>query len=397
MEEKITDNKGKIIVFYQGGYYSNGASAADRRVRDLVRGLYYAGGYVELHLPVWKKGQKDIPNSDAKEYKIVYLGKRNNKGKILKRIDYWYRFINYCKLRNVQTILFYGATPDLIIPSLLLKKVYKKVTMAEFCDSHSLSKHALMKKKSIILGEKILPKCTNINVVISDYLNNQTKRYAPNTPSIKIPILVDSDSFIINSTKLNEQSFNIAYVGGLWKDYGVDILLESYSKFLKITNNKNIKLTIAGRLDDTDKHTDVLGQIAKLGIGGNTEVTGWVTTDRVIHILNQANVVVVPHLNTPFCNAGLPTKLAEYAIMGKAIIITDVGDVKKYFSDKKDCLICEPNNVDSLSTCLESLYFNKDLTKRIGENAKKLALSMFDYKVNGLALMDKIKNYDTCN
>lgn len=394
--EKVGKQCCKVIVFYQGGYYSNGATAADRRVRDLARGLVYAGAEVELHLPAWKKNQKDLPTSDLEEYSLVYLGSKESKGKVRKRINYWKQFLKYFKENKVDAVLFYGATPDLIFPSYIIKNRFKKISIAEFCDSHALGKHKFLKKLSIIAGEQILPKCTNLNIAISDYLEQQVKKAAPKVPTLKIPILVDSDAFKARDSKKSDQ-FKITYIGGLWKDYGVGVLLEAFSDLLKNHKQENFQLTIAGRLGNTEKHTDVRGKVKQLGIENNTDITGWVSTSRVIELLNEADVVVIPHLDTPFCNAGLPTKLAEYAIMAKAVVMTDVGDVGQFFTDKENGLICNPNNAESMFKCLEELYKSPSLLNKVGNAAQKLAFSLFDYKVNGGMLLKKIKEHDTGN
>jgi glycosyltransferase involved in cell wall biosynthesis len=109
----------------------------------------------------------------------------------------------------------------------------------------------------------------------------------------------------------------------------------------------------------------------------------------VKQLLTDSDIVVVPQTNNVFSRAGLPTKLAEYAAMGKAIVMTNVGDVNKYFTDKQDALFCEPENIESLHNTILELIENEDLRRKLEQNSYQIARKYFNIQSNGRIITDK--------
>ena len=159
--------------------------------------------------------------------------------------------------------------------------------------------------------------------------------------------------------------------------------------------NQNVKLLIAGRLNKQEDYVDAEGLVEKFNLKEDVILTGWADTETVNEILNAADILTVPHHNDTLNKAGLPTKLAEYSCIGKAIVASKVGDVDKYFTHRENAFLTEGSNLESLSNGLLEVVENKELREYISKNARNTALNVFNYKVNGnmmINVLKKLKN-----
>lgn len=367
-----------------------GYSAADRRVRDLVRGLIYAKASVSLLIPKYHINKSDI--DVEKEFNTEYLG-TSKKFKLLNRLIYWFKVLGYVKKNEINAVFLYNTQLDSVFFAWFLSKRKIKI-ITEICDLHSNSDFFTLKSFFARLTEKYLPRYSNMVITISKYLTNHIRKYDLNVPIFTIPILVDTDFFskkieYSNDVKfINNSEFLISYVGGLWKHQGVRYLMEAFK--LIIDDNYNAKLLIAGDYEPNDNKDDVISLSKMLAIEEQLILPGWVKTNSVKEILDNSDLLVISQTNQDFTQAGLPTKLAEYCAVNKPILITKVGDVMIYFKDKVNCIMCEPDNVYSIYEGIKYAIDNKDKLNQIADNAHDLALSVFDYKVNGKKLLIKI-------
>lgn len=373
----------KIAIVYQGIFPSLlGASGADRRVRDLTRGLALKN---EVCMFVPSDKNYNQPNTNEDEFDIVYLGKwKKGKNRILNKFFFWSRLKNKCLEVKFDCVLFYGTSIE-SIPVMKWMRNRNIFVAYEISDEASSSQTGLQKWR-YKQTETRLPALSNLNIVISKYLFDMVRTVAPSTPALRIPILSDQDLFKndkLRGTKLREK-FSIdrneilfAYVGGTWKEEGVSTLLRALK--LAILDNSKIKLVIAGRLMKTERHDDLEGLVDELDLRNHVILVGWVGTDEVIDIYSGADVLCLPQIQHGFNVAGLPTKLAEYSAMGKPILASEVGDVPLYFTNGVDCILYKPGNIDIMAESMKRL--SKDLQLRIslGKAAKKLAEANFNY------------------
>jgi glycosyltransferase involved in cell wall biosynthesis len=388
----------KLAVTYIGIFPPlKGFSGGDRRVRDIVRGLAYPDNEVYMLIPNYRNPHKENVDTD---FKILYLGSERFKNTpLLNRFFYWQKVIQFSKKNALDALLFYGPSLESYVPARLIKWTKTKVIM-EMCDMQSSNTNVLLKRIYEKLGERLMPKATDLNVVISKFLFDFVHAAAPKTPIETIPILADTDMFQPDATKraayrqknsISDEQIVITYVGGMWKEEGIDNLMASFAQLVAVFGQK-VKLLIAGKITKDPSCTDVEGLMETLNIKDSVILAGWVDTDTVISILNASDILTVPQGNATFNKAGLPTKLAEYSSMGKAIVATKMGDVPVYFKHEDNALLCTPSDTQSLFESLERLIKEPELRMKIGQNAKNTAKNVFDYRINGAKIINFIKN-----
>lgn len=234
-----------------------------------------------------------------------------------------------------------------------------------------------------------LPKHTQLNIVISTFLEDRFRRIAPGTPLIVVPPLVDPNRFLpknVEATAFRESwgigdSVLVSYLGSYWRVDGVTILLQAVKSLVQ--QGLKFRVAISGAVVQGMECDDVSTLIRSLSLEEIVVQTGWLATDDVVSAMTAADVLVVPKLNDVANIAGTPTKLAEYLSVGRAVVASNIGDIPRYILDRQNGLLCKPGDVNSLAQALSDLITHPDLRHRLAANARATAQEHFDYRAAG--------------
>ncbi|MEZ4909318.1 MAG: glycosyltransferase family 4 protein [Saprospiraceae bacterium] len=389
----------RIAVLFQGVFPSStGLGGGQRRVNDFCKSLSLVAEKVYMLVPNWNN--KALPNLEEKYFDVKIINEDTRKCNFfLNKLGYPKGIYKFIKENSIDTVLFYNNSAELFfLKKKLMKEGYN--VLYEQCDLPSSSNTGYY-KYYLKLGEKYLPRHSTLNIAISEFLQADMKKQAPEVPTLTIPVLVDravffNDEKLSNETKekhgIKPNDIVISYAGGTWKDEGLKLLIEVFAQLIK--SYKNLKLIIAGKLVQSSQHDDILSLVDEYQIKDNCITPGWLTTEEVKGVLSAADILVLPQLKNNFNVAGLPTKVAEYSSMGKAIVVSNIGDISLYFTDGENALLCTPSNFDSLYEKLEKLIQNKGLREKLGKKAEDVAELIFNFKNAGKSIIDKLnKSY----
>jgi glycosyltransferase involved in cell wall biosynthesis len=124
-----------------------------------------------------------------------------------------------------------------------------------------------------------------------------------------------------------------------------------------------------------------------IGADHDRELALAAQSDRRIHIepsvplealpgrLARAWVIAIPQRDELVSRAQLPAKLIDAMALGKAIVSTDVGDMRRWLSD--DCgRVVPPGDPARLGAAIEALLVDAEQTARIGANARARFLAL---------------------
>jgi glycosyltransferase involved in cell wall biosynthesis len=378
----------KSAVIYLGVFPPvKGASGGDRRVRDITIGISNHSIKTTMIVPKWQ--DKGIRNQDSKYFDIKYVGSIFNRVPVLNRLFFWINATLFLWKEKYNISLMYYTTIDSLPFILILRLLGIKIGF-EISDLNAPELTGLIRWHALLI-ENFIPKFTNLNVGISDFICSHFKRVAPNVKTIKIPILADPETFVFSEASrkdyrskkgLSDDDILVVYAGGTWKAEGVAVLMEAVKTIQQ--NLSNIHLIVAGRAVKNDDRFDDIEAISATMDAKRVILTGWIATDELLSIYCAADILVVPQLKNNFNKAALPTKLAEYSAMGKAILLSDVGDVNLYFKNNDNAVVMEDSTVDNIIDSLSSLSKNEHLRKAIGMNAKITAETTLNRSKAGL-------------
>lgn len=148
---------------------------------------------------------------------------------------------------------------------------------------------------------------------------------------------------------------------------GVGELLQAVA-YLKI-KGAPIRLTLAGG-GQIDRYK---AEAEQLGIADRVDFTGWVSGKDIHELLRSRSALVLPSYQE-----GFPMAIIESLSAGLPVIATPVGSIGELMSDKKDCLLVTPGDVDCLTVALRSMATDESLRMHLKANGKALYAEHFD-------------------
>ena len=363
----------ELAAVYQGAYPPRIFGGGDRRIRDLLKALATHCGRAVMLSAAGPDGMP--PNADAGIFEVEYLGRAGGgQRSAIRRLRFWWSVFQYVRRHRVRIVMLYNTTLESAAVARCLKAL-GVVVLYEICDLMSEGSNSAILRMLTKQGESLLPRCSSLNIVISDYLARHVRAVAPRVPVVQVPILVDADTFHACPERgagfraahgIPAEAPLLAYAGGTWKLEGLVHLLEAFHSIQAA--HPEARLCIAGHYARDDQHDDVVA-LAANGPGRDRIILpGMLPTDDVVALYSAADVLVVPQIRHEFNQAGLPTKLAEYSAMGRAIVATDVGDVGKYFNEES-AVICEPSSTPALAAAIAGLLDDPERRRRLAAGA----------------------------
>jgi glycosyltransferase involved in cell wall biosynthesis len=108
--------------------------------------------------------------------------------------------------------------------------------------------------------------------------------------------------------------------------------------------------------------------VRSFNVEGNITFTGLVSHEIVPEVLHSCQILALTRPRGVFAEAGFPTKLGEYFACKKPVVITDVGDIPRYFTNEEHVMLVEAENIGSITKGFERLLVEPGLAERLSLN-----------------------------
>lgn len=202
-------------------------------------------------------------------------------------------------------------------------------------------------------------------------------------PKANVEILVNSVNVISYKSNLNNERFNILFLGALIKRKGIYDLIEVI-KLLKedsLLDKYNVCFFIGGSGIEEIKFKQLIN---KYELNEYVEMLGWVDKKTKIDLLKKSHLFVLPSYNE-----GLPVAILEAMNFGLPIISTRVGSINEAVIDNYNGILISPGNKNELKYAIEKIILDKKIWDKYSENSKKNIIEKFDEKINFFKLNKK--------
>ena len=162
----------------------------------------------------------------------------------------------------------------------------------------------------------------------------------------------------------------VAYAGHLYPWKGVDVLLEA------LTRAPLVRARIVGGHPAEGDLGRLKALAQRLGIESRVEFVGFVHRTAVPGLLEQADVLVLPHTATPVSERyASPLKLFEYMAAGKPIVASDLSAVREILRDGQNACLVPPGDAAALAAGLARALADPSFAERIARSAYEEAAS----------------------
>lgn len=396
----MNQNKKIIIV---GNFLFPSGSAPSMRVRNMANG-FIQNGY-DVHII-------SISPSNSSRYKVgkMYqehgytfeftadLNKINNSA--ISKILYFFkfylasksmfrRFELYMKLNSVALVLGYGRNYMMMNMIFSSCKSAGVPTVLDICEKYDYSKRLLNLfnplKLDQIRGMKLLPQRATLLTLITSSLNNYYTNI--NTNRLIIPGIETWEDVKPEVKFKSHEKRIITYVGSLIERDNPKQLIE-FLRFIS-KHNYNITLNIVGRYrynKGAQKYLRILetedcfNSLVKFYDSPSEGDMHKIFADSDAFLLTRRN-----HSEEIY---SFPTRLIEFLKTAKPVIISNIGDIGMYLSNRSNCLMLNENTLDDdFSTAIKALYI-PELYKQIGNSGWLVGKTKF----NSVIEMNKVLN-----
>jgi len=191
---------------------------------------------------------------------------------------------------------------------------------------------------------------------------------ARGTPADKVHVILncaDSRFFAPLDPAPPSGHFRLVYHGSILYRYGLDLLIKAMPRVRAAI--PEVQLDIYGTGDYLNSIRQLVHQ---LGLEGVVTLWGAVPLSEIPTCLAQADLGIVPHRRLPSNEKGLPTKLMEYAALGKPAVVARSQSVETYFEDDM-VRYFEPDNEDELVAAIVELYRNPERRAALARNIRR--------------------------
>ena len=229
-----------------------------------------------------------------------------------------------------------------------------------------------------------------INKALKKYFFEKTNGRVPITI---INMIVDHTRFSCGPKPKGDERI-ISYCGTFEGDKdGVPILIESFA--LIANEFPDVKLQLIGSLKNTVTSQKIQSLIKSFNLETRVILTGSVKRDKIPELLCNSHILALSRPKNKQAEGGFPTKLGEYLATGNLVVVTNVGEITEFLTDKQNAFIAEPNSAFKFSKKLREALLSLEREK-IGLEGKKLVFNQFNYKVQARLLEKMFLDSLTC-
>jgi glycosyltransferase involved in cell wall biosynthesis len=180
----------------------------------------------------------------------------------------------------------------------------------------------------------------------------------------RLPEIASQVAILPNATRAGRKgicvnrSTNILFLGRLCRAKGIPELLDAFAA-LRPVEGWHATLAGDGEVLETRMAID------HLGLAHRVRVPGWVGSDAVAALLQEADILVLPSLieNLPMC-------VVEAFAHGIAVVCTHVGALPDIVEHERTGLLVSPEDALALTAALRRLLIDPDLRARLGAQAR---------------------------
>lgn len=227
---------------------------------------------------------------------------------------------------------------------------------------------------------KYLKLCRNLDGMF--VISRPLKRYFTNAGveenKIHIINMIVDPSRFTNVPVDTSQGKYIAYCGNIWDDTkdGVSELLKSFAKYHHEYPDR--KLYIAGPIK-SQRQKEIYEQFANVnGIGSSVVFMGLVSPNEMPKLLANAEMLMLTRPNNKQAEFGFPTKLGEYLLTKRPVVVSRVGDIDAFLTDGDNALLAEADNVDDIVTKMLWVSKNPIEASELGAKGHDCAMDNFN-------------------
>jgi glycosyltransferase involved in cell wall biosynthesis len=299
-----------------------------------------------------------------------------------------FRAMNQARMLDCDAIHYLNVTKE---TASLAKKVLRveKPCIAHLFHSEYAFKRIDFRLHLLFMRLRLFDEILTVNKSLLNYL--VAKKGIERSRVDYVPIPIDTNRFRIRDTKVLREKYNIrqdapviVYVGAIYPDRGIFVLLEAFREVLKRIPNALLYIFHSKLSGDEEVFSPHFYRLAKhKEFAGHVVIQGPQSSIDEVYCL--ADVVALP-FTQPYWITDPPLVLLEAMASGVPIVTTPVGAIKDVVEEGKNAILAEAGNEASLSEALSWAISNESDARKLGLRARKKIEQEFSMDIVGTKL-----------
>ena len=347
----------KRIIFV--GFYIPG-DASSNFVVSFCKGYAQLGLDVVLILNV--QDEKNIPNIEGvRIIPILNLGRWKRERTILRYIKQYYQ--------EGSTVVQYYSSPTYS----WLRPFNRRLEIHTHGEIPFANPDAPFRFKLTEWFQQLSAKKASGLLVQTNQLKEYYRKQGIKNIQV-FNIIIDPSRF--EGLKKTTTEKYISYCGsiGVYKD-GVNDLIDAFAMIS--TKHPDVKLQLIGGFFSPKDERVLREKVATLNISDKVVFVGRVSPEQMPSLLYNSEILALARPNNKQAQYGFPSKLGEYLFTGNPVVLTRVGEIDHFLTDKKDCVFARPDDPKSFAEKLDWVLSHPEESRKIGEAGKKVAEKQF--------------------
>lgn len=169
---------------------------------------------------------------------------------------------------------------------------------------------------------------------------------------------------------------------------GVSYLIKAFALLLR--KHKDVKLRLIGPFENEEVKQMVHSLIQKEEIQENVILTGPVSPNQMPALLKSSKILALARPRQKVDAYGFATKVGEYLMTERPVVMTDVGNVTDYLTDRENVILARPNDECDFADNLLWVLDHYEEAAVIGKKGKDVALRYFNSEIEADKIYKRI-------
>jgi glycosyltransferase involved in cell wall biosynthesis len=391
MREKETKKSKKIAIVLNEPYPMG--MAASNRTHLYAKGLLELGNEVRILLPRFLKESGKIMNNEFDGiHEGVYFRYACNPARrsrllsrkiqtVLSILNSFAFFINY---NPGVVIVVSNNSRDIILTKICSIIIHSKI-IREVCEVpfHWLSEISRNRKRRVKAEFGLFHGLILISDTLEDFF---IKELSLNVKILKVPILLSLEERNLKKENTHTIVPNLVYTGSLsnHKD-GILLIIKAFSRITE--NYPQVRLIMTGDISYSPDKENILKYIEDYKINTKVDLTGYISKEELNRLTSTAAALISAKPYNRQNHYNMATKVGEYLITGRPVIISSVDPVCNHLEHRVDAFIVNPD-ADEIAEEFRFILDHPEKAQEIGLMGQKKALKLFDYKTHTSRIND---------
>lgn len=162
----------------------------------------------------------------------------------------------------------------------------------------------------------------------------------------------------------------VLYIGRLADEKGPDVAIEAFAQVKR--RIPDARLTVAG---EGPMRADLERRARELGIHASIDFIGWVLPDRVMNVVNEHALLIMPSRQDSF-----PLVALEAGAMARPVVATRVGGLPEIVVPGETGMLVEADDAAALAGATAALLADPQASQRMGASARRRVEALFSWE-----------------